>query len=368
MSGDSFGKLFKVTNWGESHGPAIGCVVEGCPSQIELSEKDIQPFLDRRRPGQSELVTQRKEADQIKILSGVVNGKTTGAAISLLIENHNSHSKDYDEFARLYRPSHADFTYQQKYGIRDVAGGGRSSARTTAANVAAGAVAAKVLQSVGIKVMSWVEAVGDIQSQLAIKEITPALIESNAVRCPDKNAAKLMQQKIMQIRKQGDTIGGVVRCLISNMPVGLGEPIFDKLEADLAKAMLSINASKGFEFGSGFAGTQMQGSQHNDVFYKDDDAKIKTRSNYSGGIQGGISNGMPIDLRVAFKPVATLMQKQKTLDLQGNQIEYQGRGRHDPCVLPRAVPIVDAMAWLVICDHWLRYQVYKEKPETQALV
>jgi len=359
MSGDSLGKLFKVTNWGESHGPAVGCVVEGCPAGIELSEKAIQPFLDKRRPGQSQLVTQRKEADQVKILSGVVDGKTTGTAISLLIENNNQHSKDYNEFAKLYRPSHADFTYQQKYGIRDVAGGGRSSARTTAANVAAGAIASKVLQQAGIQVMSWVESVGDIQSKLPIETITEDLIESNPVRCPDQTAAKLMEEKILKVRKQGDTVGGVVRCLVTNMPIGLGEPLFDKLEADLAKAMLSINASKGFEFGSGFEGTKLQGSQHNDIFYQDDDDKIKTKTNYSGGIQGGISNGMPIDFRVAFKPVATLIQKQTTVDLKGNEIEYQGRGRHDPCVLPRAVPIVDAMTLLVICDHWLRHRTYR---------
>jgi chorismate synthase len=359
MSGDSLGKMFKVTNWGESHGPAVGCVVEGCPAGIELSEKDIQPFLDKRRPGQSQIVTQRQESDQVKILSGVVDGKTTGTAISLMIENTNQRSKDYSEFAKLYRPSHADFTYQQKYGIRDASGGGRSSARTTAANVAAGAIASKVLERAGIKVMSWVESVGDIQSELPPEKITPELIESNPVRCPDKKAAEKMEAKIMQVRKQGDTIGGVVGCLVTGMPVGLGEPLFDRLDADLAKAMLAINASKGFEFGSGFEGTKLQGSEHNDIFYKDIDEKIKTHTNHSGGIQGGISNGMPIDFRVAFKPVATLIQKQKTLDLDGNEIEYQGRGRHDPCVLPRAVPIVDAMALLVICDHWLRYRAYK---------
>ncbi|TQV84551.1 chorismate synthase [Aliikangiella coralliicola] len=359
MSGDSLGKLFKVTNWGESHGPAVGCVVEGCPPGIELSEQDIQPYLDKRRPGQSQLVTQRNEADQVRILSGTVDGKTTGTAISLMIENSNSRSKDYSEFAKLYRPSHADFTYQQKYGIRDVAGGGRSSARTTAANVAAGAIAQKVLSEIGVEVLSWVETVGAIKSQLPIEQITESLVESNPVRCPDQNIAKEMEQKILEIRKQGDTIGGVVRCVVRNMPVGLGEPLFDKLEADLAKAMLSINASKGFEIGSGFDGTTMVGSEHNDIFYRDEDGAIKTHGNNSGGVQGGISNGMDLDFKVAFKPVATLMQKQKTVDLNGDEIEYQGRGRHDPCVLPRAVPIVDAMAALVLCDHLLRYRAYR---------
>ncbi len=359
MSGDSLGKLFKVVNWGESHGPAVGCVVEGCPPGIELTEADIQPFLDKRRPGQSQLVTQRNEADQVSILSGTVDGKTTGTAISLMIKNSNSRSKDYSEFAKLYRPSHADFTYQQKYGLRDVAGGGRSSARTTAANVAAGAIAMKVLAELGVEIVSWVESVGEIKSDLPVNEVTTELVESNPVRCPDQKAAKLMETKILQIRKQGDTIGGVVRTAVRQMPVGLGEPLFDRLEADLAKAMLSINASKGFEIGSGFSGTEMQGSAHNDIFFKDEDNQIKTRTNYSGGIQGGISNGMDLDFRVAFKPVATLMQQQPTVDLEGNAIEFTGRGRHDPCVLPRAVPIVDAMTALVLCDHLLRKRAYQ---------
>ncbi|TQV77069.1 chorismate synthase [Aliikangiella marina] len=359
MSGDSIGKLFKVTNWGESHGPALGCVVEGCPSGLSLSEDDIQPFLDRRRPGQSQLVTQRKEGDKVRILSGVVDGKTTGTAISLMIENNNPRSKDYSEFAKLFRPSHADFTYQKKYGIRDVAGGGRSSARTTAANVAAGAIASKLLASQKIEIVSWVEAVGDIQSTMSPDKVTTALVESNPVRCPDSNVVNQMEEKILEVRKQGDTIGGVVRCVVRNMPLGLGEPLFDKLEADLAKAMMSINASKGFEIGSGFEGTKMHGSEHNDIFYKNEAGEVKTHTNYSGGVQGGISNGMDLDFKVAFKPVATLMQNQQTVDLEGNPIEYHGRGRHDPCVLPRAVPIVDAMTALVICDHWLRYRAYQ---------
>ena len=354
MAGDSLGKIFRVTNWGESHGPAIGAVVEGCPPGIALSEADIQPFLDKRRPGQSNLVTQRQEADQVKILSGVVEGKTTGTAISLMIENSNQRSRDYSEFAKLYRPSHADFTYQQKYGIRDVSGGGRSSARTTASNVAAGAIAQKILALVGIEIVSWVETVGEIKSALSIDDVTTELVESNNVRCPDQKAAKLMEEKILEVRKQGDTIGGVVRTVVRNMPIGLGEPLFDKLEADLAKAMMSINASKGFEIGSGFEGTKMLGSQHNDIFFKDADGTIKTKTNHSGGVQGGISNGMNLDFKVAFKSVATLMQKQTTVDLDGNSLEYQGRGRHDPCVLPRAVPIVDAMTAIILCDHFLR--------------
>lgn len=359
MSGDTLGKLFKVVNWGESHGPAIGCVVEGCPANIALSESDIQPFLDRRRPGQSKLVTQRNESDQVEILSGVFEGKTTGTPISLLIKNQNKKSKDYDEFAKLYRPSHADFTYQQKYKVRDPAGGGRSSARMTASNVAAGAIALKVLSNIDIEILSWVDSVADIKADIEPQQVTADLIEANLVRCPDIEAANKMEQAILKARKDGDTLGGVVRCQVRNMPVALGEPLFDKLEADLAKAMLSINASKGFEFGSGFEGTKMKGSEHNDLFFKDSaSGKILTESNFSGGIQGGISNGMELDFRVAFKPVATLMQKQKTLTLDGETIEYHGRGRHDPCVLPRAVPIVDAMTALVLCDHYLRHRAY----------
>ncbi len=360
MSGDTLGKLFKVSNWGESHGPAIGCVVEGCPANLKLSEQDIQPFLDRRRPGQSHLVTQRNEADQVEILSGVYQGKTTGTPISLLIKNQNKRSKDYDEFAKLYRPSHADFTYQQKYQHRDPSGGGRSSARMTASNVAAGAIALKVLEQLNVEIFSWVESVSDMVSELDFNQVTPELIEANPVRCPDQAIAEKMEAAILVARKQGDTLGGVVRCRVKNMPLGLGEPLFDKLEADLAKAMLSINASKGFEVGSGFAGTKMKGSEHNDIFYKDEaSGKIATHTNYSGGIQGGISNGMDLDFKVAFKPVATLMQKQTTVNLAGEKIEYQGRGRHDPCVLPRAVPIVDAMTALVLCDHLLRQRAYR---------
>ena len=361
MAGDSLGKIFRVTNWGESHGKAIGCVVEGCPPNLALSESDIQPFLDRRRPGQSDIVTQRNESDQVEILSGVYKGVTTGTPISLSIKNNNEKSKDYSEFAKLYRPSHADFTYQQKYGVRDPNGGGRSSARTTAPNVAAGAIAQKILADANIEIISWVESIADLRSNLDVDEVSVDMVEVNKVRCPDQDIAKEMEKAILAARKEGDTLGGVVRCSVRNMPVGLGEPIFDKLEADLAKAMLSINASKGFEFGSGFEGTKMKGSQHNDIFFKaNGENKVLTKTNFSGGIQGGISNGMNIDFRVAFKPVATIMQSQKTLSTTGEEIEYQGRGRHDPCVLPRAVPIVDAMTALVLCDHYLRSKLYQK--------
>ena len=354
MSGDSIGKLFRVTNWGESHGSMLGAVVEGCPSGIPLSTEDIQPAMDRRRPGQSKIVSQRKESDTVQIVSGLVDGKTTGTPISLLILNQDKKSKDYSDIANLYRPSHGDFTYQQKYGIRDVAGGGRSSARITAASVAAGAIAEKLLfLRHQLKITAWVESVQDIKSNINPEQVTREDVEANIVRCPDPETAEQMISRIEQVRKKGDSIGGVVSCCIQGVPIGLGEPVYDKLEAGLAQAMLSINASKGFEFGSGFAGTLMQGSEHNDQFVKEGD-RIITKTNHSGGIQAGISNGMTISFRVAFKPVATLLQKQTTVDKQGESVEYQIHGRHDPCVLPRAVPVVEAMAALVLCDHSLR--------------
>jgi len=355
MSGDSFGKLFRVTNWGESHGPMLGAVVEGCPAGMELSNDDIQPALDRRKPGQSKIVSQRKESDSVEIVSGLVDGKTTGTPISLLLPNEDQKSKDYSNIENLYRPSHGDFTYQQKYGLRDVAGGGRTSARVTAASVAAGAIAEKILMlRHGIKITAWVESVQDIKCEADPLTINRQLVEANIVRCPDVKIAEQMIQRIEQVRKAGDTIGGVVACCIQSVPIGLGEPVFDKLEADLAKAMMSINASKGFEIGSGFDGTLMKGSEHNDTFINQDE-KIVTTTNYSGGVQAGISNGMPIHFKVAFKPVATLLQKQRTVDKQGNEVDYQVHGRHDPCVLPRAVPIVEAMSAMVLCDHSLRY-------------
>lgn len=359
MSGDSFGKLFKVTNWGESHGKAIGVVVEGCPAGLELSEEDIQPFLDKRRPGQSKITTRRDEKDQVQILSGTVNGITTGAPISLLIENQDQKSKDYSELEKIFRPSHADFTYQKKYGIRDVAGGGRSSARITAGHVAAGAIAQKILKkALGTEITGYVKSVNDLTLGIDSKDVDAQLIEETPVRCPDLDLAAKMIERIEQARKAGDSLGGVVECRINSVPVGLGEPVFDKLEADLAKAMMAINASKGFEIGSGFAGTLEAGSSHNDVFINQD-GKVKTATNNSGGTLGGISNGMPIVFRVAFKPTPTIIKEQNTVNLDGEETVFHGRGRHDPCVLPRAVPIVEAMAALVLCDHFLRFRAYK---------
>lgn len=359
MAGDSFGKLFTVTNWGESHGKGIGVVVEGCPAGLSLSEEDIQGYLDKRRPGQSAITTRRDEADAVEIMSGTVDGITTGTPISLFIRNQDQKSKDYSEMAKLFRPSHADYTYQKKYGIRDVAGGGRSSARITAGHVAAGAVARKVLkEALGVEIIGYVKSVQDLVLDTDPGDINPELIENTPVRCPDDDMATRMIKKIEAARKAGDSLGGVVECQLRSVPVGLGEPVFDKLEADLAKAMLSINASKGFEIGSGFAGTLEQGSTHNDVFF-DDDGKVSTKTNNSGGVLGGISNGMPIIFRVAFKPTPTIIREQETVNLEGEDVVFHGRGRHDPCVLPRAVPIVEAMAALVLCDHFLRFRAYK---------
>ncbi len=356
MSGSLMGRYFRVMNWGESHGAAIGAVVDGCPAGLSLLAEDIQPALDRRKPGQSHIVTQRKESDQVQILSGVVEGITTGTPISLFIENQGQRSKDYKNLQQAYRPSHADFTYQEKYGIRDVAGGGRSSARITAGWVAAGAIATKLLATAGIEIVAWVEQVGNIIADVDAELITRDSVEASVTRCPEPGSAIAMEALILKVRKEGDTTGGVVRCYVKNLPVGLGNPVYDKLEADLAKAMLSINASKGFTIGSGFQGVSMKGSEHNDNFVNQS-GEIRTSSNHSGGIQGGISNGMPVDFRVAFKPVATLLQPQLTVDAKGEETHLQVKGRHDPCVLPRAVPIVEAMAALVIVDHWLGHRV-----------
>jgi chorismate synthase len=350
------GRYFRVMNWGESHGTAVGAVVDGCPAGLSLTTDDIQPALDRRRPGQSHIVTQRKETDEVQILSGTIEGVTTGTPISLMIPNQGQKSKDYNNLQQAFRPSHADFTYQRKYGIRDVAGGGRSSARITAGWVAAGAIASKLLSTAGIEIIAWVEQVGSIRCDVDPESITRQKVEESVTRCPDAGVAVAMEAHILKIRKQGDTTGGVVRCYVNNMPIGLGEPVYDKLEADLAKAMLSINASKGFTIGSGFDGVVMTGSEHNDPFVNVD-GEIKTSSNNSGGIQGGISNGMPLDFRVAFKPVATLLTQQKTLNVEGEETQLHVRGRHDPCVLPRAVPIVEAMAALVLADHWLAHRI-----------
>ena len=349
MAGSSFGTLFKLTTFGESHGTAIGGIIDGVPANFLLDIPAIQLELDRRKPGQSSLVTQRKESDTVQFLSGIFEGKTLGSPIGFIILNENQKEADYAHLKDTFRPSHADFTYEKKYGIRDYRGGGRSSARETASRVVAGALAKQVLNSIGIKFSTFVDQVGDIRFHsdefFALKEI-----ESNLVRCPDKNVAEKMENLIREVRKEGDTIGGVISCVIQGVPAGLGEPVFDKLPAELGKAMLSINAVKAFEIGSGMESIAMRGSQHNDLFNEDG----TTQTNYSGGIQGGISNGMPIHFRVAFKPVATIMQTQASINTQGDKIELEGKGRHDACVVPRAVPIVEAMAALVILDFYLR--------------
>jgi chorismate synthase len=349
MAGSSFGTLFKLTTFGESHGTAIGGIIDGVPANFPLDIPAIQLELDRRKPGQSSLVTQRKESDTVQFLSGIFEGKTLGSPIGFIILNENQKEADYAHLKDTFRPSHADFTYEKKYGIRDYRGGGRSSARETASRVVAGALAKQVLNSIGIKFSTFVDQVGDIRFHsdafFALKEI-----ESNLVRCPDKNLAEKMENLIREVRKEGDTIGGVISCIIQGVPAGLGEPVFDKLPAELGKAMLSINAVKAFEIGSGMESIAMRGSQHNDLFNEDG----TTQTNYSGGIQGGISNGMPIHFRVAFKPVATIMQTQESINTQGDKIELEGKGRHDACVVPRAVPIVEAMAALVILDFYLR--------------
>jgi len=344
MAGNSFGKIFNVTTFGESHGPALGGVLDGCPAGIELDMDIIQHELNRRKPGQSAIVTQRKEADEVVFYSGIFEGKTTGTPIGFAIYNTNQKSKDYGHIKDSYRPSHADFVYDKKYGFRDYRGGGRSSARETASRVVAGAIAKQYLSN--NKFTAFVSAVGPIKIEKSYQELDFKTIEKNPVRCADSTTAKKMEEYIRQIRKEGDTVGGVITCVIQNVPVGLGEPAFDKLHAELGKAMLSINAVKGFEYGSGFAGSQMKGSQHNDPFNTDG----TTQSNRSGGIQGGISNGMDIYFNVAFKPVATIMQAQQTIDNKGKKVVMEGKGRHDPCVVPRAVPIVEAMAALVIAD------------------
>src|SRR5690554_4418537 len=347
MAGNSFGKVFTLTTFGESHGAAIGGIIDGCPAGLKLDFEAIQTEMQRRKPGQSAIVTQRKEEDEVKFLSGIFEGKTTGTPIGFLIENTNQKSNDYSHIKNIYRPSHADYTYDKKYGIRDYRGGGRSSARETACRVVAGAIAKQLLSE--IKINAFVSSVGNIFIDKPYQGLDFTKTESNSVRCPDMDSAAKMENLIKKIRKDGDTVGGTITCVLQNVPVGLGEPVFDKLHAELGKAMLSINAVKGFEYGSGFCGTKMKGSEHNDIFNPDG----STKTNLSGGIQGGISNGMDIYFRVAFKPVATIMQKQQTIDKDGNTVEMQGKGRHDPCVVPRAIPIVEAMAALVLADYWL---------------
>ncbi|MCL6461021.1 chorismate synthase [Flavobacterium micromati] len=347
MAGNSYGTLFRLTTFGESHGEALGGIIDGCPSGITIDLEAIQAEMARRKPGQSAIVTQRKEPDDVQFLSGIFEGKTTGTSIGFIIPNTNQKSDDYSHIKDNFRPSHADYVYEQKYGIRDYRGGGRSSARETASRVVAGAIAKQILPE--IKINAYVSSVGPLVLDKSYQDLDFSKTENNPVRCPDEEMAVVMEDYIRDIRKQGDTVGGTVTCVIQNVPIGLGEPVFDKLHAELGKAMLSINAVKGFEYGSGFEGSKMKGSEHNDLYNNDG----TTKTNLSGGIQGGISNGMDIYFRVAFKPVATIMQKQESLDNKGNITEMTGKGRHDPCVVPRAVPIVEAMAAIVLADFYL---------------
>ena len=353
MAGNTFGRLFRLTTFGESHGEAIGGVIDGCPPNVALDFEAIQRELDRRKPGQSAIVTQRKESDRVRFLSGLFEGRTTGTPIGFVIENEAQRSGDYDHIKEVYRPSHADYTYAQKYGIRDYRGGGRSSARETAARVVAGAIGKQLLK--GVSITAYTSAVGEIALATPYEQLDLSLVEANSVRCPDVEIAAQMEAYIKEVRKAGDTVGGVVSCVVQGVPIGLGEPVFDKLHAELGRAMLSINAVKGFEYGSGFAGARMRGSAHNDRFNADG----TTRTNYSGGVLGGISNGMDIYFNVAFKPVATLMQEQEALSTDGRLVAMQGKGRHAPCVVPRAVPIVEAMTALVLVDFYLRNKAIK---------
>ncbi|MDX2231402.1 MAG: chorismate synthase [Leptolyngbyaceae cyanobacterium bins.349] len=355
--GNTFGHLFRITTFGESHGGGVGVVIDGCPPRLEISPAEIQFDLDRRRPGQSKITTPRKEADQCEILSGVFEGKTLGTPIAIVVRNKDQRSQDYDEMAVKYRPSHADATYDAKYGIRNYQGGGRSSARETIGRVAAGAIAKKILQQVaGVEIIGYVTRIKDLEGNVDPATVTLEQVESNIVRCPDAEAAERMVDLVEQYRDQGDSLGGVVECVARKVPRGLGMPVFDKLEADLAKAVMSLPATKGFEIGSGFAGTLMAGSEHNDEFYTDEAGNIRTATNRSGGVQGGISNGENIIIRVAFKPTATIRKAQKTVTNTGAEVTLAAKGRHDPCVLPRAVPMVEAMVAIVLCDHLLRQQ------------
>jgi len=357
MAGNTFGQLFKITTFGESHGGAVGVVVDGCPPGLEITNEDIQKELDRRKPGQSAITSPRSEQDVIHILSGVIDGKTTGTPIMMLAYNKDAKSEDYDHLKNLYRPGHADYTFEKKYGIRDHNGSGRASARETLGRVAAGALAKKFLkEKLHIEFLSYVESVGDIKTHRDFNGVTHEEIEANIVRCPDQEVAAQMIKLIESVRDDGDSIGGVVRGVIKYVPAGLGEPVFDKIPAELGKAMMSINAVKGFEIGSGFEGTKSRGSEHNDEFYADESGTIRTRTNNAGGTLGGISNGETIYFRVAFKPVSTIRKQQKTINKQKEEVALEATGRHDPCVLPRAVPIVDAMAALVIMDHYLRHK------------
>jgi chorismate synthase len=351
---NQFGKLFSITTWGESHGAAVGVVIDGCPPRLPLAAADIQAELDRRRPGQSDIVTPRKEADSVEILSGVFEGVTTGTPISLLVRNADQRPGAYDEMKGKYRPSHADFTYQAKYGVRDHRGGGRSSARETIGRVAAGAIARKLLEARGVELCAYICRVHDIAMPAGAAWPSREQVEATAVRCPDPATAAAMIERIKGVRAEGDSVGGVIEGRVRGLPAGLGEPVFDRLEADLAKAMLSLPATKGFEVGDGFAAVALKGSEHNDLF-ETRDGRVRTVTNRSGGVQGGISNGEELVFRVAFKPTATILRAQATVDTTGAATELMGRGRHDPCVVPRAVPIVEAMTALVLVDHWMRH-------------
>ncbi|MFP4282117.1 MAG: chorismate synthase [Opitutales bacterium] len=354
--GNSFGSLFRISTWGESHGGSVGVVVDGCPPGLPLEAADIQAELDRRRPGQSDISTPRKEADTVTFLSGVDAGHTLGTPIAMNVANKDHRPGAYDEMKLAFRPSHADYTYEAKFGRRMAEGGGRSSARETIGRVAAGAIARKILRlAAGVEILACVERVHDIAMPEDFTDLTPEAIEANPVRCPHGPTAERMIARIKEMRAEGNSVGGVLRCHLRHVPAGLGAPVFDRLEADLAKAMLSLPATKAFEIGSGFAGTYLTGAEHNDLFFREEDERVRTRTNRSGGVQGGISNGEEIYFRVAFKPTATIMRAQETVNKAGEAIELRGKGRHDPCVLPRAVPIVEAMSALVLVDHWMRH-------------
>ena len=351
--GNTFGQLFRITTWGESHGDGIGVVVDGCPPRVPISNDDIQRELDRRRPGQSDISTQRKETDHAEILSGLFEGQSLGSPISIIVRNEDVRSKDYEHLRTVFRPSHADYTYQAKYGIRNWKGGGRASARETIGRVAAGAIAKKILGAdCDIEIVGYVKQVSTLTAEVDLETVTIEQVEANEVRCPDTKVAPNMIRRIKEARKDGDSLGGIVEVVARNVPPGLGEPVFDKLEADLAKGIMSLPACKGFEIGSGFSGTTLTGSQHNDSFYVEGD-RVRTKTNHSGGVQGGISNGEHVVIRAAFKPTATIMKSQQTVDEQGGEATLAGKGRHDPCVLPRAVPMVEAMLALVLVDHYL---------------
>ncbi len=359
---NTFGRVFRITTFGESHGGGVGVVIDGCPPGLPLDASVIQADLDRRRPGQSAMVTQRRESDTIQILSGVFNGQTLGTPIALLAHNTDAISESYDSFRHLYRPSHADYTYDAKYGVRDWRGGGRSSARETLARVAAGAVARALLATVGVEVIGWVQSVHDIDARIEMDSLTRDMVEATPTRCPDAHAAEIIARKIETARSEGNSLGGIVGCLARGVPPGWGDPVFGKLEAELGAGILSIPAVKGFEVGSGFAGTRMTGLEHNDPFIRSADGRITTAANRSGGIQGGISNGQIVWMRAAVKPTATIAAEQRTVSQRGVEAIIRGTGRHDPCVLPRAVPVVEAMVCLVLADCWLRQQSIRPEP------